>query len=908
MLQLDRNVLSVALASAMLLGSANARAQSTPEPPAAQETSSLDAQAEAKNSADATTLDRVEVTGIRRGIEDAIETKQSSTSIVEAISAEDIGKLPDTSIADSIARLPGLTAQRFGGRPQEINIRGFAGDFSTTLLNGTEQVSLGNNRGVEFDQYPSELVNQVVVYKTPDASLVGQGLSGTVDLQTVRPLSFADRAVAANLRGDVNEIDNGGKQHGGRYSLSYIDQFADRTFGLALGYAHLDNPQQQHQFEAWGYDGATGFLSGGKLYDIQDDNARDGFVATLEFKPNDDFHSVLDLFYSKFEKDQTKRGMEFPLSGQVGTLDDFTVGFDPILRNDLNSQHDKLFAIGWKNELRLNDNWTVKTDVSSSSGTRDERMLETYGGLANGLTDTAHITLNDGFFDFDFSQDYADPAILRLTDAGGWGQDGYLKDFEVKDELTSLRMDFERTFGSGMFSSLEFGANLTERTKRRASTENFLCLQACRDGAALPMPAELATTSSFGFATVPGIYGYDALAAYNSLYNRIANNHGDIATKNWEVKEEVRTAYIQANLNTDLGPIPVKGNFGIQAVNVDQMSRGYETFPANVVGVAIDGKTSYTDYLPSLNLAFELPADQRIRLGAARQVARPRMDQMRANNNVDVNRGLANNPITGEPNPDDPNNPGQKTPWWTRNGGNPELKPWLANAYDLSYEKYFAGNRGYVSAAYFFKDLRTYIYDETGLFDINDTVLAPADYPFNPPSNPVGTYTRPVNGKGGTLKGYELAVSVPLDILWQPLEGFGAVANYSDTTSSIQPLGPDHPGEPLPGLSKYISNITLYYERYGFSARASQRQRSKFRGEVQGYGGDRTKVDFNGEKVIDFQMGYTFQSGPLQDLSILLQVNNINNEPFSSSFSGDESPKQYFEYGRTYLLGLNYRF
>src|SRR5690606_12643532 len=114
------------------------------------------------------------------------DTKQAEDTIVEAISAEDIGKLPDASIADSIARLPGLTAQRFAGKPQEINIRGFAGDFSTTLLNGREQVSMGNNRGVEFDQYPSELMSQVVVHKTTDGTLVGQGLSGTVDLKTIR--------------------------------------------------------------------------------------------------------------------------------------------------------------------------------------------------------------------------------------------------------------------------------------------------------------------------------------------------------------------------------------------------------------------------------------------------------------------------------------------------------------------------------------------------------------------------------------------------------------------------------------------------------------------------------------------------------------------------------------------------
>lgn len=139
----------------------------------------------------ATNLDTVQVTGIRRGIENAIAVKQDATSVVEAISAEDIGKLPDVSIAESISRLPGLAAQRVAGRAQVISVRGLSPDFATTLLNGREVVSTGDNRGVEFDQYPSELVNGVTVYKTPDAALVGQGLSGTIDMQTARPLSLA---------------------------------------------------------------------------------------------------------------------------------------------------------------------------------------------------------------------------------------------------------------------------------------------------------------------------------------------------------------------------------------------------------------------------------------------------------------------------------------------------------------------------------------------------------------------------------------------------------------------------------------------------------------------------------------------------------------------------------------------
>ena len=130
----------------------------------------------------------ITVTGFRASLESAVALKKSVDQVVESISAEDIGKLPDASIAESIARLPGLTSQRLSGRSNSISIRGFSQDFSTTLLNGREQTSTGDNRAVEYDQYPSEVISRVNVYKSPMASLVGQGLSGTVDLRTIRPL------------------------------------------------------------------------------------------------------------------------------------------------------------------------------------------------------------------------------------------------------------------------------------------------------------------------------------------------------------------------------------------------------------------------------------------------------------------------------------------------------------------------------------------------------------------------------------------------------------------------------------------------------------------------------------------------------------------------------------------------
>lgn len=243
-MQLKRNLLSAALASAIALTATGVQAQTA------------EATAEQNQQADATELDTVVVTGIRRGIESAISVKRDSTSIVEAISAEDIGKLPDVSIAESLARLPGLAAQRVAGRAQVISVRGLSPDFSTTLLNGREMVSTGDNRSVEFDQYPSELVSGVTVYKTPDAGLVGQGLSGTVDMQTVRPLSFDAPVGAVGIRGQRNSLGNAAdaSAYGERINASYITQNEARTFGFSIGYSHATTPIQENQvglYEPW---------------------------------------------------------------------------------------------------------------------------------------------------------------------------------------------------------------------------------------------------------------------------------------------------------------------------------------------------------------------------------------------------------------------------------------------------------------------------------------------------------------------------------------------------------------------------------------------------------------------------------------------------------------------------------
>lgn len=937
MVGFKRNLLSMALASATILLASGAQAQNTD-----QTTTEEQARTEAKRKAeaeriaaeaaaaeqDATTLDRIVVTGIRRGIEDAIETKQSSTSIVEAISAEDIGKLPDSSIAESIARLPGLTAQRERGRAAQINIRGFAGDFAGTTLNGREQTTTSDNRGVEFDQYPSELLSSVVVYKTPDATLVGQGLSGTVDLRTARPLDFAERVVSGNFRVDQNENRNQ-KEYGNRYSFAYIDQFLDRTLGVAIGYARLDSPTSGFQNEAWGYPSerwdndlqqnfpavpgnpGVGVFGGGKVYKFDNSNKRDGLMATLQFKPSDFYETTLDLFYSKFRKTEIKTGVEFgttwgnpALSPTSATIDGNTAtsstwtGVRPVLRMDSNPSDDKLASLGWNNQWTLGENWSINADLSYSKTDRNFRVLETYAGLAanNGATDlTVTLNPNEGFNEYVFGTDLNDPSNLRLIDAGGWGQDGYLKDFEVTDRLSALRLDATRSFDEGFLSSVRFGVNRTDRSKEKSSSEAKLCIVACLSNQdTAPFPG---TAGGFGIGGIDGLASYDANELLESgFYNLVGKLHPDIANKNWGVDETLDTFFVQANINTDLGAMPLRGNVGFQYVRVDQSSSGFNTFAGNPGGSPVELGADYTNFLPSLNLSLEAFPEFFVRFAAAKQMARPRLDDMRASFDVNIN----NNNCGGLPGP-----------VWCANGGNPQLRPWLANAYDLSVEKYFttaAGNKGYVAAAYFFKDLQTWIsrgdrpFDFAG-YDLPDPI-AGQGYP----ASTAGSINQPFNGEGGLLKGSELTVSVPLDILWGGLNGFGVQGSYSDTKSSVPIFGQ---AQALPGLSKYVSNITAYYERSGFSARVSQRKRSKFVGETRGFGADLGYISIDAETVRDVQLNYAFQPGSaLEGLSLYLQVSNIGDEPFTTSDAADPGnrPVRYFEYGSNTLLGFSYKF
>jgi iron complex outermembrane receptor protein len=896
-------------------------------------------------------VEEIIVTGIRASIQNSIAAKARNTSIVEVITAEDIGKLPDVSIAESLARLPGLTVQRLDGRGQLISIRGLGPDFTTALLNGREQVTTGDNRGVEFDQYPSELLGGVTIYKTPDAQLIGQGLAGTIDLQTIRPLSYGRRAIAANVRYELNDIgalNAGSTDEGVRYSFSYIDQFLDDTLGVAFGYAHIESPYQSERFNAWGYPNASNgaFVIGGtKPYVMSSELERDGFMGTVEWRPNDRFRSTIDGFYSEFQNTQVLRGIEFPLFWgglsenpnrsstvlggceitnnvatpdvcrpapvlTIGTTEDgfVTAGsfsnVKGVLRNDVNTRDSEILSLGWNSVFDISDNWTLMADLSMSRVERNDIVLETYAGTGrniNGALDTLGFTINDdGVPTFTSTLNYADPNLIRLTSPQGWGgdiipggQDGYLNNPQTEDEINAIRLEARHTFAEGVpFTDIRFGVNISEREKSFVNDQFFLGVPG---GGSPQVPtAFLLEPTQLTYLGLGGVLSFDALGLVNSgFYNLVRNPNADVLSGNWEVTEKVNTGYVQLGIDTVFEGVPVRGNVGLQYVSTDQSSNGFAASGtgASTLSTPVSGGDEYQEFLPAANLIFEMAPDTYLRLAAARTLARPRMDDMRASRNYNFNTGFNNSNAR----------PDQNSPW-SGGGGNPELRPTLANVYDISWERYFANRSGYVSIAAFYKDLVTFVFNRNQIFDFTGYPTGGVTPVINQ-----GVVSAPDNGEGGFIQGLEFALSTPFEVFHPALEGFGAQFSYSVTESEITPDGVNTTA--LPGLSETVANLTVYYEKNGWQLRASNRYRSDFLGEVAGFGNGRTLRSVAEENVVDAQIGYEFQSGVLEGASVLFQVNNLTDEPFKTFQNGDERQTIDFQqYGRTFLFGINYRY
>lgn len=885
--------------------------------------------------------DNVIVTGIRASIESAISVKKNAEGVVEAISAEDIGKLPDATVAESIARLPGVTAQRDAatGRAKNVSVRGMSPDFNGATLNGRAQASTGDSRGVEFDQFPAELLGSIVIHKTPNASLVDQGLASTIDMKTVRPLDFNKRTMVINVRKQSTGIDSGAPSNGSgdRQSFSYIDQFADRTIGVVLGYSkQKDIGAVQSDFGSWGTatkkDPSTGqdvvVPNGFNDFNKTTSANREGLMATVQFKPNKDFETSLDLFTSKNSFSSKTTGIQggIPDGGggydPSGVLSNATISngvatsgtynnFKGVVRNDNTQGDDKLNSIGWNAKLKLGE-WRTAADIGRSEVTRQHTRFETTAGQAGNATalDTISWTGFDGknlsSAKYVTGFNYADRNVTKLTDVEGWGggvstpQAGYYASPTTKDKVDNLRFSGARNLDMGMLTAVELGLHFSDRDKTRKTAEGAVVIPGGDPYGAVTMPGTASTTA---LATGINVATFDPVGTIGSVYQLTPWTSTAILNKNFKINEKVTTTYIKGDLEGKLMGLNFTGNVGGQLVSSNQTSTGY-----NIDGTACAGeknqpsctystiiqKHKYNDFNPSVNLNFDAGNDQVVRVGAAKVLSRANMIDMAGNLDLSYNTGADSSKPAG----------------WNGSGGNPNLEPFRAKSFDLSYEKYF-GKKGYVSVAGFYKALDTYIVRQGNIVDFRNYITNPSAY-----ATTMGTMTTPVNGSGGSISGLELSVNVPFSMLTPAMDGFGLMANTSTTNSAVTlPRAGLTSSDtdkatslPLPGLSKNVTNLRAYYEKNGFSVSLGAKKRSDFLGEILDYQDNRQLTFVKGETLVDLQAGYEFNTGSLKGLSVLLQGNNLTNAEFIRYNGTPDNVVQRTKFGKTYQIGLNYKF
>lgn len=746
---------------------------------------SIAQQAATPSAATDPAVEVIAVRGIRGSLIRSQAEKMDNSSIVEAISAEDIGKLPDSSIAESLSRLPGLAGERVGGRTSGISVRGFKEDFTGTSLNGRELIGIGDNRGVEYDLYPSEIMTGATIYKTTDAALLVQGIGGTVDLRTVRPLQ-AKETLTFNGNYEMNsrdsdnpEFDNKGK----RYALSFVEKFADDTVGLAVALASTESPNNQRKYGVWGYstnEAGQVLPTGLDTASISTKLERDTISAIFQYQPNDKVNLVLDVLDIDYSDSGVLRGFIEPFSSAnvtgTGVNNQGTqVGANPVLRTDPLQKDGELQVFGLNLEYQLNDDWQVALDVASSESSKRDLRGESYAGLArSGALSSAQLgsrqfTMSpDGVF-FTGSSGlgaFSNPAALQLTGPQVWGggmanlasqfttnvlqangepysyfnaQDGFLNYADFSEELKTYRLEAKGNLDYSIFTKLTLGLNYSDRFKDKDNKGFFATATSYPFSTAIPAKYLYNGLADLTWAGLGYVVAYDGFAPYNDGTYKL-NDAGllepDRLGDTYVVNEEVTTLYAKTDFDTELAGMPLTGNIGLQYVKTDQSSSGFIGIVGANFAVCDDNGDkqvdadcvtelgdSYSHVLPSLNMSLEVADNNFVRFAANKTISRARIDQMKASGFVKFDQNIDLIAI--------PNSEAAVETYgspWSKFAGNPLLKPLEANNFDLAYERYF-DDEGYVSVTAFYKDLVNWTRDGNTLINFtNDETNGGANY------------------------------------------------------------------------------------------------------------------------------------------------------------------------------------
>lgn len=878
--------LAISIMAALYL-SGNAMAQEAPA-----------SSAESKNVQE---LDTITVTGYRASLEKSQAVKRSANSIVDAISAEDIGKFPDTNAAESLAHLPGISVDRQFGEGEKVSINGTDPALNRVLLNGQTIASgdWGGNptdtsgRTFNYTLLSPEIIGLMEVYKTPEARIDEGSIGGTVIVHTRKPLDLPKNTIRGSVGYNYNDRSEEGNPRG---SALWSWKNDDETFGALISATHDKQDLARAGIEFFGYNTGSGIPAtaaisgdGGNVATakipvginsafFQQTRERNGLQGALQWKPNEQNEFNLTGVYIKgkynnFSEsryvcpgcgDQDKITSATVNNGyitQATVTDGAGNGNQPYAQLDTNYRESTVVtkSLNLRHDF-YGDKWVFTSQVGTTEATGGKnpeylmKFLLQNGGYNFGY-DGSHTDVN---YDNGSAANWglaATPAGLPAgsTDSSAT-QAGGIYYAKSTDKEKYFQFDAARDLDWGPLNKLQLGYkyinhdNGVDARGNRINTTNAVSL------------------TDFSPGTTPsGLY--DGLGASGDLTNWSTANLNSVISylrglpqgpfktdygSSFDVKEITSNLYAQLNFESGKW----RGNLGVRYVDTKDKSLYWQSNDGGANYNQTQVSKQYYKPLPSFNIAYDLDDTKVLRFSAAKVMARPRYGDLAGSFTINSSNGNL-----------------------TASGGNPDLKPYESTNYDLAAEWYFAPS-SMLSAELFYRDISSYIVTTTTNQQLTDAV-----------SGVSGVYSvsSPINASNAKVKGASLNYQQAFGY------GFGLQANYTyaeaDASSGLN----------LPYLSKNTYNVIPYWENGPWMVRVNYSYRSKYFTQV---GRLDSQVFTDEYKQLDLTASYEINDW----MSVSVSATNLLDSTYYWYNEVKYAPIGMYKNGRGYQAQLNFKF
>lgn len=867
-------------------------------------------------------LEKFLVTGYRASLLRANEMKMKAFQVVDAVSAEDIGKLPDPTVADALQRISGIQLTRQDNEGREVSVRGLSSFFTKITVNGVgiaPGAAADDSDGLDVGLLPADLISTLEVFKSPTAKQVEGGVGGTVNIRTARPLELGRHSLyTGRLRMNYEPL-QGSATPDASFQVARI---INENFGILLGFQGGKRKYRRdalHDDRAGGFRTDFGDVNGDGETDLNPEKTRtrynerendySTFNLTLQWQPHEDLIFSFDAMVSDKERfrqygqnevrwhdmddalvraivDENNTVVEAEFT-EVAVRTRNSVRFDPEELDIFN------FGVEYRISERLSSAASVSyTENTSEEFTRGDAEIrrsnivlpegQTFGYRLDG-GDAGFSFINEGGFRFN------DPNLYSLSNpdasprflAGG--------SFDLYNhEQTTAQIDFTYDL-EGLFHDIDFGARWFDRDESRNRPGHQFTGE-IED--VISVYRSLKTTPS-DYGDILKIEGFDpfvypdAWVAYNiandaGLFEPTPERTDRLFEDNYTAQSESLACYIQANLNGVMSGIPYRGNIGVRFVDTDFQSTGVKVvnnrdFTAEVFQQQLVTQgNSYAEALPSANIAFNVTDNTLLRVALARVMKRPRPEDTRAALNVYDIGFEEDGTIIPETDPYEAFN------------GNPELDPFVADQIDISVE-FYSDQGGVLSAGYFYKKVKDLTAHDAKFQVAEVEILNPISLQ---PETVRASLSSPIN-LDGTIKGFELSAT---QFFPDPFEGFGLQANFTFTDAE------DERGNVVGGTSEEVYNLIAFYEKATYGFRLAYHFRDKFNDSPnRGITGRWT--DAHGR--LDLSAIYQLSD----QLMITVEGINLTEEGFRSFLDGFENRLNLYEQtGTRWLAGIRFKY